>query len=167
MEYWKDIRGFEGLYQVSNKGRVRNKRTSRILKIKYNKGYARVGLSKEGKMYFKSVHRLVAEAFIPNPQNKPQVDHINTIRDDNRVENLEWVTAKENNQNPITKSKHDGRMINRADQSKKVGQYKDGILIAEYDSISEASRNGFCLSCVARCCKGERGLHQGFGWGFI
>ena len=111
-EVWKPIKNYEGLYEVSNMGRVRslNYRRSekeKILKnIECNNGYFQVGLVKLGKRKIFSVHRLVAEAFIPNPEGKPCIDHINTIRSDNRVENLRWVTYEENNNNPLTKKKY-------------------------------------------------------------
>ena len=133
-EIWKDVNGYEGFYQVSNLGRVKsldrivkNKglikkesfiKKGRILKQRTSKskglitGYYRVLLTKEkvGKNF--CVHKLVAEAFIPNPENKPQVDHINTIISDNRVENLKWVTSKENNRNDITMKKKSKYKIN-------------------------------------------------------
>jgi hypothetical protein len=118
-EIWKDIEGYEGLYQVSNLGRVKS--LNRIIATKMNisrlmKGkvltivpdpnnYMKVLLSKEGKQQIYLVHRLVAQAFIPNPDNKSEIDHINTDRTDNRVENLQWVTRKENCNNPLTKEK--------------------------------------------------------------
>lgn len=104
MEEWKDIKGYEGLYQVSNEGRVFSIRKNKLLSPVKNKksGYIQVSLNKNTHL----VHRLVAEAFIPNTENKPVVDHINTIRTDNRIENLRWVTQKENNNNPITKKKY-------------------------------------------------------------
>lgn len=117
MEIWKDIKGFEGLYQVSNLGRVKSleriitRKNGITLPIKEKilqygidrKGYYFVGLYKNGKGENKSIARLVAEAFISNPDNKPEVNHINTIRTDNRIENLEWCTHKENCNNPLTK----------------------------------------------------------------
>lgn len=111
-EEWRDIKGYEGLYQISNIGRIKScnklsydnkKIKSKILKTKINKnGYEQIFLYKNNTKKYKSVARLVAEAFIPNPENKPEVDHINTIRNDNRVENLRWVTKKENMNNKIT-----------------------------------------------------------------
>ena len=111
-EIWKPIKDYEGLYEVSNLGRVKSlnyRKTGKekILKnIECNNGYLKVGLIKFGKCKMCSIHRLVAEAFIPNPEDKPCIDHINTIKNDNRVENLRWVTHKENNNNPLTKKKY-------------------------------------------------------------
>ena len=113
-EIWKPIKEFEGYYEVSNMGRVRSlnyKRTGKekILKnIGDYKGYLEIVLTKNGKQKQFKVHRLVAEAFIPNPENKPCIDHINTVKSDNRVENLRWVTYKENSNNEKTLEKFKG-----------------------------------------------------------
>lgn len=113
MELWKPIKGYEGLYEVSNMGNVKSlpkmrgyiKSKEKIMKpFKNNNGYLLVSLSKNNKQKHFQVHRLVASAFILNKDNKSQVDHINRIRDDNRVENLRWVTASENGNNTCLNS---------------------------------------------------------------
>ena len=111
-EVWKDIKGYEGLYQVSNLGRVKRListkcKVERFLSItKDNKvGYCRIMLSKDNKQKRFLIHRLLAEHFIPNFQNKPCIDHINGDKSDNRLENLRWCTYKENNNFPLARAK--------------------------------------------------------------
>jgi len=103
---WKDIEGYEGLYKISDKGEVKSlpkdhrygSKIERILKPKIDKdGYYGVSLCKNGKVKSKKIHRLVAQMFISNPNNKPTVNHINAIVNDNRLENLEWATHSEQN----------------------------------------------------------------------
>jgi hypothetical protein len=121
-EIWKDVKGYEGLYQVSNLGRVKSldridcvgkRQYSRFLKQSYNhKGYKNVVLTSNSKSKTFFVHRLMALCFILNKDNKSQVNHVNGIRDDNRIENIEWVTERENSchryKNKITTSKYIG-----------------------------------------------------------
>lgn len=99
MEIFKDIKGYEGLYQVSNLGRVKSLKYGKeiILKPSTQKnGYNNIISLKNSKRYTFKLHRLVAITFIENPNNKPQVNHINGIKNDNRLENLEWSTNSEN-----------------------------------------------------------------------
>ena len=97
IEDWKDIPGYEGLYVVSNNGRVKNVRSGRVLRgIVNNLGYIMVGLSKSGKVKMISVHRLVAEAFIENPDNLREVNHKDEDKSNNIVDNLEWCDRKYN-----------------------------------------------------------------------
>ena len=113
-EVWKDIEGFEDLYKISNLGRVYSKRNEIYLKpCLTKKGYYVVGLYKKGGHKLVKIHRLIGLHFIPNPENKPYIDHDNKVRNDNRIINLKWATYSENSKNvtlkPITKggySKH-------------------------------------------------------------
>ena len=133
-EIWKDIIGYEGLYQVSNFGRIKSLRQNRIMKSSPNeKGYLKIGLTKGKEYKTKKVHRLVAQAFIPNPENKLEINHINHIRNDNRVENLEWITRKDNMQGV----KGGGC---KGNNDKRIALFVDGIKVAEYKSISQASK---------------------------
>lgn len=106
-EVWKDVCGYEGLYKVSNFGNIMSMHNGQWFLRKQNvcrrTGYPKIRLNKKGKSKMYCVHRLVAIAFIDNPENKKEVDHINTIRTDNNVSNLRWVTKKENLNNPLTK----------------------------------------------------------------
>lgn len=111
MEEWRDIQGYEGLYQVSNYGRVKsidrilpNGKThkGKVLYVHLINGYPTVSLCKNSKQHNHKIHRLVAQAFIPNPDNKPCVDHIDADRANNNVVNLRWVTYQENNNSPLS-----------------------------------------------------------------
>lgn len=176
METWKDVVGYEGLYQVSDEGNVRSLNYNHTNKVKElslveaKDGYLVVCLHKNGTQKEGKVHRLVAEAFIPNPQNKPCIDHRNGDNQDNNVCNLRWVTSLENNNNPITKARmkgiQNGRQLNREDVSKKVLQYDmDWNLIKEYPSASEAARQMRCCpDTISKVCRGVRNKALNYYW---
>lgn len=112
-EIWKDIEGYEELYQVSNLGRVKRVTTGRILKsVKASNGYLSVSLYKDNIQTTNTIHRLVAQSFIPNPENKPEVNHIDEDKLNNMVSNLEWMTPKEN-LNHGTRNKRAGEALSK------------------------------------------------------
>lgn len=154
-EIFKDIAGYEGLYQVSNLGRVKSLKygKERILKPKNNpNGYSTVLLWK--KRTYKSflIHRLVAAAFLQNPNNFSIVNHINQDKKDNRVSNLEWCNHTYNI---------------RYSWAKKVGCFRNGKLIKIYDAIQDAMKDGFHISGICKCCKGKLEFHKGFQWKYL
>lgn len=170
IEIWKPVVGFEGLFEISNTGKVKRlsrrvngghnqETTGRVLKEKIMKPY----LYPNGYLAFKiggkhlSLHRILAEAFIPNPDNKPEVDHIDRNPLNNNLSNLRWSDRVEQNNNRDLSN-----MVER--YSKPVLQYKNGVLVKEWSSIAEAKRNGFADSCICKCCKGERTKHKGYNW---
>ena len=180
-EIWKDIEGFEGLYQVSNLGRVKSlektwicgkggvrHQEEKILKpISDRRGYLFVNLSKDGKMKHFTVHRLVAEAFIPNPNNLPQVNHISQVKTCNRADLLEWCDAKYNS-NYGTRNERIAEKMTNGKLSRQVYQYSlDGKLVAVYPSTAECGRQGFSFGNVAACCNGIRKTHKGFYWSYL
>lgn len=153
METWKDIKGFEGIYQISNMGRVKSFKADpngRILSIKNSKGdYLNIVLCHGNKRRSVKVHRLVAEAFIPNPDNKPEVNHKDGNKQNNRVENLEWVTRIENQRHALA---HNPNILkgmvqyNRYIRPRTIQQFTmDGRFVAEYANSTEAEKaTGVC-----------------------
>lgn len=159
-EIWKPVLGYKGLYEVSNWGRVKSIRfgKERILKPDIvGRGYFQVDLWKNGKVKRYYVHRLVAEAFIPNYNNLPCVNHKDENKQNNNVINLEWCSAKYNI-NFGTRTERVSKKL-----SKTVLQYDlEGNLIREWASANECGRNGFNQSHITDCCKGKRKTHKGF-----
>lgn len=166
-EIWKDIAGFEGYYQVSNLGRVRSldryvnskhgKRLSKgkIIKLSLNgDGYYFLTLSKGHIATPARVNRLVAEAFIENPEGLPVINHIDRNKQNNQVENLEWCSVEYNT---------------RYSTAKAIQQYDtQGNFIKEWDAISDAHRElGINLSNIAQCCRGFRATAGGYIWRYV
>ena len=158
----KEIKNFER-YIIYDDGRVWSKWKKEFLKpILKDTGYYEVQLWKKCKRTHKPIHKLVAEAFIPNPENKPTVNHKNHIRTDNRVENLEWSTIPEQF-DEIWKEKSK----NNSKKSKQVYQYTlDGELVNIWPSTMEAQRNGFENSKIGKCCSGKQLTHKGYKWSY-
>ena len=149
IEEWKVIDGYNNNYSVSNKGNVKNNNTERILKQTINRdGYHRLSLYVDRKQKTVEIHRLVAIAFIPNPENKPCVDHINNNKIDNNVNNLRWATRSENQHNhKLSKANTSGVKGVSYDKRKKKwkAQIKlDGISIhiGYFDTIEAAKQAG-------------------------
>lgn len=174
-EIWKDIEGYENLYQISNMGRVRSLRygKSKILKNSVNKGgYCVVCLVKNQTYKSFYVHRLVATHFIPNPDNKPHIDHINTIRTDCTVINLRWVTNKENHNNSLSLHNH-SKSNSRSDcENYKKAVLKpviqlsvSGKVIKMYPSCSEAARQiNTSHRYIRQTISGRYKSAKGFRW---
>ena len=165
MEIWKDIEGYEGKYQVSNFGNVKSldyRRTGKEQLLKpmlQTKGYFCVMLCKPNKIYL--IHRIVAKAFIPNPENLPYVNHKDENKHNNHVYNLEWCTQLYN----LNYGSRNERI--RKSLSKKVYQYTlDGKFVKEWKSTKECCRNGFNQGHIASCCRGERKTHKGYIWSY-
>ena len=171
-ELWKDIDGYEGLYQISNLGNVKSVQrivtrgtnfipiNERILKTGDNDGYKYVSLSKSGKSKTVWIHRLVAIAFIPNPNKLPCVNHIDENTHNNCVTNLEWCTHSYNN------SYNEIRIKSSIPKRKPVLQYsKDGKFIKEWTHAREAAESlGINKRAIYGCCKGRSKTSGGFIW---
>lgn len=161
VEEWRPVVGYEGLYEVSNLGHV--KRVFHMKPHKKKHGYAVVSLYKNGVAKSFSVHRLVATAFIPNPEGKPQVNHIDECTTNNRVDNLEWVTPKENN-NWGTRI---ARITNKNGSKTPVLQVDLDTheVIAEFPGQSAAARaTGISVSCINAVLKGRQQHAGGYFW---
>lgn len=174
-EQWKDVIGYEGLYQVSNHGKIKSLKrtytsgnfgnivrelTEKIMKQSTSKnGYKRVKLCKGGKTNICLVHRLVATAFIENESGLPQINHKDENKSNNAVSNLEWCDAKYN----INYGTALTRMVKK--QSKRILQYDtNNNFIKKHESIRGLSKFGFDRSSIIRCCQGKQMTSYGYVW---
>lgn len=180
---WKDIVGYENEYQINQFGEIRTLKDSPKLKkydvlkpqISKRNGYVYQMLYKNGKEKLLRVHRLVAMAFLPNPNNLPQVNHKDGNKQNNSVDNLEWCEQSDNmkhaykNGLQIPSENQRKAIINTNKlKQKKVCQIKDGEIINTFSGISEASRQTkISISCISRCCNLKRKSTNGYEWRFL
>lgn len=180
----KWIEGYEGLYWITNTGRVisaerydrfNRKHGGEMTLKQAGRGYCFVFLFKDGKRKQRYIHRLVAQAFIPNPDNKPEVDHIDNDITNNIVSNLRWVTHKENQNNEITRTKmleDTSKFVSQkgADNpfSRKVRMYSlEGELLRTFDCLQDAARfAGVTDANIGKVCRGERFSSGGYIWAY-
>lgn len=157
MEVWKEVPGYEGLYQVSDKGRLRGPRGDLKKPSRNYNGYLRVNLYKHGEYHQKCLHVLVALAFIPNPENKPEVNHINGKRHDCRAANLEWCTRAENQQ-------HRRKVLSSGGSTKKR-RVLCTTTGTTYESLSAAATStGSRIGGVYACCRGYQKQTNGLSF---
>lgn len=187
MEIWKDIKGYEGIYQASNTGKIRS--VDRVRKVigsnKFKKNYTytrfykgkelvggldkdgyRIGVfyDSEGKRKTLKFHRLIAQTFIPNPNNFPEVNHKNGNKQDNDISNLEWVTTQQNVQHAFKTGLRQGKR-------KPVARLDKNTLevLQIYPSVASTAKEGYNPGHVGGCCRGDRGrvTHKGYRWRFL
>ena len=157
-EVWKDVKGFDGIYQVSNLGNIRSVKLMKPRPI-WN-GYMQISFYKDGIEYHRLVHRVVAEAFLENSENLPQVNHKDENKKNNRADNLEWCTRNYN------KNYGTGNKRSAEKRSKRVLQFTlDWELIEEHPSLISIERNlGYDHSTIAKCCNRKKAQAYGYRW---
>lgn len=152
-EIWKPIKGFEGLYEVSNLGRIKN-RYKVLNNDTNNRGYKQIRLSKDKRKYPYLVHRLVAFAFCEKPEGCNVVNHIDNNPANNNANNLEWVTQKRNLHHAAEIGKFTIKGVIRSDGKTEV----------YYPSLCATEADGFTRSCVCECCQGKLKTYKGYKW---
>lgn len=179
-EQWKPVKGYEGYYEVSNTGKIRSldrcvtirgnviqHRKGKLISSHINKrGYVEVNISKHAKNATLKLHRLVAQAFIPNPFHYPQVNHKDENKQNNCVDNLEWCTNHYNSHYG-TRSQRQAKSLTNGKTSKSVKQMLNGKVIKIWPSMAEADRHGFCQGNVSKCCRGKIKTAYGYQWQYV
>lgn len=167
---WRDVKGYEGLYMVSDSGIVKSCKTGKEKSpFKNRRGYIRVQLWKNNVGRAFSVHRIVAEAFIPNPEGKPQVNHIDENKENNAAANLEWNTQIENHNHGTINQRISRKLTNNPKKSKPIRALTDdGKEVFRFPSVYEASRVTGINPSSIRDSAHERNIHGGgYIWRFI
>ena len=169
-EEWRDVVGYDGYYMVSNLGRVASfHRAMHPVLLKSNPkagSYCKVTIRKDGVVKTFQVHQLVAISFIPNPHNYRSIDHIDGDKRNNNISNLRWCTDSQNQNNPITRIKQRTTLKQKFSKFapvKIVGIKPDDSIII-YETMCEASRDGFSQAMISECCNGHRKHHRGLRW---
>jgi len=159
LELWRDVKNYEGLYKISNFGKIRSLRRNKILKASINHhGYYRIGLTKNSKQTNFFIARLVGIAFIPNPLGLPEINHKNEERKDNHCTNLEWCTSKYNS--------NYGERCNKI--AKKIYQYDLNYnLVKIWTRLRETNEYGFNSSAISKCCTKKIKKYKGYIWSHI
>lgn len=167
MEQWRNVVGYNGKYLVSNEGRVKNAKTGRVLKeLITHTGYVKVHLFRVNDEKNIFLHRIVAEAFLPNPQRKPQVNHIDGNKLNNNVENLEWCTNKENVRHSWENGLREGNIQWYNSKKKRVVAISiDGADVIRFNSIAEAKKH-FNTNHVSDVLNGHREQTKGYRFVF-
>lgn len=167
-ELWKSIKEFDGLYEVSNMGQVRNSQKGNLLKPHRNTvGYLQVCLTKDNRSYFRCIHKLVAEAFVDNARHCNEVNHIDENKENNRADNLEWCTHRENIMH--------GTCVDRAVKTRQANRPPKKVLAIFpdnsthcYRSVKDASKElGINEKCIRTVLSGNRHKHLGTRWLYL
>lgn len=179
-EIWKDIKGYEGLYQISNYGRVKSfyNNKEKILKSGENsKGYLRAELKKDKKTTRFFIHRLVAEHFLNKEEGKNIVNHLDCNPKNNRLDNLEWTTPKGNSEymKKLKRNKRTEEWLQKLSNTQRKVKGKrvqatsitNNKKILNYETVNGTKRDGFQPSCVSCCCNHKRLSHKGYTWRFV